>query len=980
MEERIVDLFLNLLNMSISASWLIAAVLLLRLVFRKAPKWVNCLLWAIAGLRLILPFSVESVLSLIPSAETVPPEIIYAEKPQISSGIAYFNSAVNPVIGETLAPEVGASANPVQIIAVIFAYLWIIGMAALLIYALISYLKLRHRMKTATLFKDNIYQSERVSSPFVLGIIIPKIYLPYSISDEDAEYVIAHENAHIRRRDHLIKPLAYLLFCVYWFNPLVTVAYVLLCRDIEMACDERVIRQLDEKDRRYYSEALLNCSISRRSIAACPLAFGEVSVKERIKGIMSYKKPAFWVIVVAVLSCIVTAVCFLTNPVKDIQLFGAAYDKGTAVYTYMDVSYLTAIEYYEISEKGDLWQIKDDGAQSWSGILVESDMTRERLMEYIPEEKQKEVKFGRIKKSYELKAEGVIDEERDTKTLFFVTSDGKIYQAMLVKYEGEEILMALVRHEKTDLEFLTENEGFSTVIDTVTADIDSDGKKENCVLTYGPTSGLYTIVFTATEVGSEKAEYINTFNLMYTGGTEFHVSSDGKVQIKCGNTVWQNGETVKTDDVYLDIKIEDGNIALYDGESMVSYWGEQGITPSESFRKMQALENAVGEAVLNNNKGKYILNDRNTEKFSNAASFEEHVILYRIKDDEKETMTVYVQTLYEEFDFNNGVVTSLASGATPVEIVFDISGDGEYKLKKYRSLPKDDDIESFLPEDYGYDEEETMKRLQRDIKVKANRYYGVSYTVHENEYPVVDFLSRYGNSEIPEESGEIKTVEISEQWHLALWDADGGSIFSTSKTDVSSTSSQAVKEKLKQIYKGKSIDTDFIKSDTLECVYFIDEETDEVCYMAFFDMEEFILFVKKDFEEVYAVMPYVSEEEQQGGKIVETRTYSMQIGNRDIEELHIPKLNLVEREKMKTFTLTYDLLSSHLIFGTYEIKGKTLTAAEVNGNVYLFTIKDDETLSFNGKKSSPLPELTDERFGCEIADGDVFVLSARSEA
>jgi len=198
-----------------------------------------------------------------------------------------------------------------------FAVIWIVGMVALLIYTVISYVKVKRKIGTAVLLRDNVYQSENVVSPFVLGIIKPKIYLPFNMNEKDMEHVVAHEMAHIRRKDHLWKPLGFLLLTLHWFNPLMWLSYVLLCRDIELACDEKVIKELDHDARADYSQALLTCSVNRRMIAACPLAFGEVGVKYRVKSVLNYKKPAFWIIIVAVVACVAVAVCFLTNPLNN---------------------------------------------------------------------------------------------------------------------------------------------------------------------------------------------------------------------------------------------------------------------------------------------------------------------------------------------------------------------------------------------------------------------------------------------------------------------------------------------------------------------------------------------------------------------------------------------------------------------------------------------------------------------------------------
>jgi len=321
-------LFLTLLNLSITAGWIVLAVLVLRLIFRKAPRWIFCLLWGIVALRLVCPLSLESSLSLIPSRETVPEDVLYTETPQIDSGVQVIDQVVNPVLSDlpaTLSPitdKQTASSLPivnplekqVQPYTTVLAYLWFVGMIAMLTYTAVSYFLLKRRVSTATPLDENIKQSEQVASPFVLGIFRPVIYLPYHIDETALEYVIAHEQAHIRRRDHWWKPAGFLLLSVYWFNPLLWVAYIVLCRDIEAACDEKVIKEMEIDDRRAYSSALLDCSVHRRRIAACPLAFGETGVKSRIISVMNYKKPAFWVVTLSLLAVIITSVCLLTVP------------------------------------------------------------------------------------------------------------------------------------------------------------------------------------------------------------------------------------------------------------------------------------------------------------------------------------------------------------------------------------------------------------------------------------------------------------------------------------------------------------------------------------------------------------------------------------------------------------------------------------------------------------------------------------------
>ena len=309
------ELFLKIVNMSISASWVVIAVLTLRFCLKKAPKWVNVLLWGIVAARMVFPFSIESVLSLIPSAETISPTIMMEQSPSVQTGVPALNHVINPVISGSFTPAPGASANPLQIWIPVLTGIWLFGIAALFLYSAVSYWRLRRKVCEAVILRGNIYQSEKVCSPFVLGIIRPKIYLPYHMDSREMGHVIAHEQTHICRRDHWWKPLGFLLLTIHWFNPLMWLSYVLLCRDIELACDEKVIGEMGNEQRADYTQALVTCSVGRRVIAACPLAFGEIGVKERVKSVMNYKKPAFWIVLASVIVCAVIAVCFLTNPI-----------------------------------------------------------------------------------------------------------------------------------------------------------------------------------------------------------------------------------------------------------------------------------------------------------------------------------------------------------------------------------------------------------------------------------------------------------------------------------------------------------------------------------------------------------------------------------------------------------------------------------------------------------------------------------------
>lgn len=309
------SIFIKVLNLSINASWLILAVLLFRPLLKKAPKWIACALWAVVAVRLLCPFSFASALSILPGNEVIPQDIATTKTPAIHSQIAAVDNAVNPIIVRELAPRIENSVNPMQVIASVAGTIWIIGVGACLAYALISTLLLKRKVRASIPIWKGIMACDDIKMPFVLGILKPMIYVPSGLKGRTLEVVLAHEKAHLRRRDHLWKPLGFLILSIYWFNPLCLIAYVMLCRDIEAACDEKVIRDQDKKYAADYSQALLELSLPRRMITVCPLAFGETGVKGRVKGVLSYRKPAFWVTLIAIVTCVIVAIYFMTSPI-----------------------------------------------------------------------------------------------------------------------------------------------------------------------------------------------------------------------------------------------------------------------------------------------------------------------------------------------------------------------------------------------------------------------------------------------------------------------------------------------------------------------------------------------------------------------------------------------------------------------------------------------------------------------------------------
>ena len=323
-------LFITIVNNGLVASWIILAVIVLRKLLNRIPKWVNCLLWGLVAIRLAIPFGIESIFSLIPSAKPVPADIEYAKIPKIDSGMHAVNTVINPVLENHFAVKEIASVNPIQVIIFISSYIWMIGVIGLLIYAFVSFIMLKRQVKNAQAIDKGIFRSGTIDSPFILGFVKPSIYIPDYLDDEAYICVTEHEKAHIKRGDFIWKPFGFLILSVYWFNPLCWFAYIMLCKDIEYACDEKVTKDKDKNWKATYCQVLLDCSSKRKMIAACPVAFGEVSVKDRIKFVIRYKKPTFWMIVLAFVACIVVGICFLTNP-KTTEISDDIIDAGSDI-------------------------------------------------------------------------------------------------------------------------------------------------------------------------------------------------------------------------------------------------------------------------------------------------------------------------------------------------------------------------------------------------------------------------------------------------------------------------------------------------------------------------------------------------------------------------------------------------------------------------------------------------------------------------
>lgn len=339
-------LFLTILNMSITATYVMVPVLVLRLVLKRAPKWISYSLWSLVLFRLVFPISLSSALSIFGRLGKISTSDSRIEHIPADIGLTSANTINNAFPAAT--PAVGE--NPVQILIFIGACLWLTGVTVILIYSFVSYLRLKLYMREATLFSGNVLESDKITSPFVCGILKPKIYLPVGLSEDERNYVMRHERTHIARRDHLIKPLAFLVLSVHWFNPFMWLAFLLMSRDLEMSCDEKVVSGLDPDARAGYSTTLLHLAMKRPILAGSPLAFGESGTKGRVKNVLNYRKPAFWVLIIAVAVVSLAAVCLLTNPIKTLAL----PEEGSVLFMEMEQFNGESLGHVIVREKSDI--------------------------------------------------------------------------------------------------------------------------------------------------------------------------------------------------------------------------------------------------------------------------------------------------------------------------------------------------------------------------------------------------------------------------------------------------------------------------------------------------------------------------------------------------------------------------------------------------------------------------------------------------
>lgn len=344
-------LFLQILNMSLTAGFVILVVIVARLLLKKAPRAISYALWAVVLFRLVCPFSFESAISLLPvSTNPIPQEIMYQQTPKSNTGIPIINNSVNAMLP---AATPGNSMNPLQGWLTISTFLWLCGIAALVVYSVISLLLLKRKLHGAVYQSGNVSICNGLATPFVMGFFLPKIYLPANLTEDEQRYILLHEQTHIRRLDHVVKLLSFLVLCLHWFNPLVWVAFFLCGKDMEMSCDEAVIKRLGNEIKKDYSSSLLTLATGRRIVGGSPLAFGEGDTKSRIKNVLSYKKPALWLMIAAILTVAIVGIGLAANPKRPTPAPDTIY---TAKLTQEDESAL--VTRYQLKAGSNLFETK----------------------------------------------------------------------------------------------------------------------------------------------------------------------------------------------------------------------------------------------------------------------------------------------------------------------------------------------------------------------------------------------------------------------------------------------------------------------------------------------------------------------------------------------------------------------------------------------------------------------------------------------
>ncbi len=766
-ERFYTDFFFWVLNTSISASFLVVAIIILRLLMKKAPKALIVALWGMVAIRLICPFSLESALSLIPSEETIPTEQFQYQETRYEDYELQIVS--NPIYPEEIEYKMPGDVENNSIDSMYAYFSWLGGMGIMLVYSAVSYIVIKRKVRVSAPYKDNILLCDGIKTPFILGVFKPKIYLPSNIPDEEKEYVIAHENAHLKRRDHWWKPLGFLLLSLHWFNPLMWVAYILLCRDIEFACDEKVIKSLGEEGKKPYSEALLNCSVPRKMITACPVAFGETGVKDRIKSVLNYKKPAFWVILIAVILSIVVAVCFMTNPagsklvdVLDIELpsvshVGISTVDGTFDTNDIDemgvaAEFVKSVRVY----KNPVSQSRSENRDSSYSIRVSTTIGHD-IYSYFTLNFNKDCTEvwvnDYVKPSFTYKAKNSSEVKK-----FFDS-----YEIYCTTFVADELLYV---------------NGMFSMVSGVEGNyfynIDSD------MLLSEKTSG----VLGWNTVGNMKEYKLDEYNfdaelLEGIEYNEYYNFSPSRIRIE-NKRAWRvvigsnENEAHPYSDTYVLLEQKNGDYIL------IKAFGQNDIRWAYKLKKAysttpKTLDAAVSEAILTKENAVY---------FDTCHDFESHwIVEQKEKDSDAGTVILtYVLTLYEVYYIEDDGTLALESAkAKPVMMSFLKGSDGSYILTGYQPYDikeyskASEIIEAEFPDAIAGEHSDEMAFMQEDCYEKAVAYFNIGdfavrYDIRET-MPYVGYFA-YNKKEFYLSSHNAEKLAINNTQHLPLWKFD----------------------------------------------------------------------------------------------------------------------------------------------------------------------------------------------------------------
>ncbi|MDR1131025.1 MAG: DUF4825 domain-containing protein, partial [Oscillospiraceae bacterium] len=652
-------LFLTILNMSLTGAFVIAVICVARLPLKKAPKIISYCLWAAAGFRLVFPVSIESVFSLIPfRAQPIPPDIAMQPVPRIDSGIPFVNNAVSSIL-PAAAPS--ASVNPLQIWTTVGAFVWLAGVAAMGIYGVISFVILKRKMRSTAHIEANIYEAENIKSPFVLGVFRPRIYLPAGLSEQERHYIIRHEQTHIRRHDPIVKIAAYFILCAHWFNPLAWAAFLLLGVDMEMSCDERVLKEMGGETKKAYSLSLLSLATERRVISGSPLAFSEGGIKERIKNVLNFRKPSRVVIIAAVTLVAVLSVGFLVNRAADGSVSDEISPMSMSMENVVNEPHFAGIV-TQVYDNAILVSVNEgeDARGSSALISVSLDVKLEDSMTHFSVGDEVIVYYnGEIAESYPAQVNTVYAIVLTSPDMRINTEALYALSAMRTPYAGSssavgKIIDALPR---IDREY---TQRFFSIGD----DYETGRAPFTLTVYYEPndaeTRDIRNITVTPTNAVLLFSLIDNLEEINYAFRS---TPSDGELDTSAYVSRLSCSKEHSTE--YLE------SIGLT-WENFLNDWMGSVEKMYRAAAASADLEAAVSSAILESNKNNSGPGDFTAEAHTTLTTVEEGG-----------TVTVYLIALYEVFGYSDGGISELWGGHMPVAITFDKGADGGYRMTEY---------------------------------------------------------------------------------------------------------------------------------------------------------------------------------------------------------------------------------------------------------------------------------------------------------